>query len=329
MNNQIPDLLFKLVYSNLYASSEGILVTALKNRFIGFRAEIELQKLFAEKKFELFEGGFIVPLRDGKETLNAPIYFTVDHRPASEYKQLYEVLNDGNFSKLIYIRFDIQKKIDQWKSALLQNSEYIFPIPHFRIYDFQKNNFIEAGNDLSSFLSHFTSKKEYFKQRIKISAEPLQLIKSYLNDYDETQLLNLYVSRLVFDGFIGLMHFKGIPSDIDLIRKDHQNYKFYEVKEKDLSKTNPIGFGIDVQRLEDCLKISQVMKVKYTYIVRQVDNQTERNFISWRYIDFENFEKNTDKSKIKQGGTGMNTGGSMHDNPTLLVEEKHFGKIEN
>ena len=330
MNNRITELLFNLVYSNLYASTETILVNALKNRFIGFRAEIELQNLFNKKKIDVLEGGFIVPLRDGKKTLNAPVYFTAGSRPASYYKGLYSALDKGNFSKLIYMRYNSKVKIDEWKLIKLKNSNMEFPVPDFTIYDFQGDDFVETGNDLNFLLNLFTPKKNHFTQKITITSRNSQLIKNYLNEYSDDQLLNLYVSRLVFDGFIGLMHFKGIPSDIDLIREDNGIYKFYEVKEKDLSKTHPVGFGIDVRRLQDCLKIAEDLEdVKYIYIVRQVNNQTDRNFVAWRYIDFTDFNIYTDRTKIKEGGAGMNTLSSGNDNPTLLTEEKYFGTLED
>jgi len=127
--------------------------------------------------------------------------------------------------------------------------------------------------------------------------------------------------------FIGFKYFKGIPSDIDGIRLDqNSNFIFYEVKEKDLSKSEPVGFGIDVQRLDDCLALAKRFGVEYRYVVRHVNNQTDREFVDWRVITFDKFNELTDRNNIKEGGTGMNTAG-IGDNPTVLVSLEHFAPV--
>lgn len=330
MEYQIIDYLFDLVCSNVYASNNEILVRALKNRFIGFRAELEFQNFCLKRNIKLFEGGYILPLRDGQKTLTAPIYFTIDNKPDATYRELYSILNNSKFSKLIYIKYDSEVGFYDWKATSVVGINSNLPVPKFKIYDFQRNDFFEIGEDINLFLNYFTEKKKPFKQELKVDRNKADEIKGYLEKFTDENLINLYVSRLIFDGYIGFKYFKGIPSDIDGISKG-QNGKFifHEIKEKDLSKTNPIGFGIDIQRLNDCLSISRGLDVRYLYIVRHVNNQAERDFLSWRYIDFEDFNKYTDKNIIKEGGTGMNTivTGSGRDNPTLLVEEKHFKKI--
>ena len=90
--------------------------------------------------------------------------------------------------------------------------------------------------------------------------------------------MDLYVSRLVFDGFLGFGVYKRKPSDIDAITVD-KNHRicFIEIKEKDKCKSSPIGFGIDVPRLEDCLELSRNTGLSYQYMVRHIDDQSEEN----------------------------------------------------
>jgi hypothetical protein len=53
-----------------------------------------------------------------------------------------------------------------------------------------------------------------------------------------------------------------------------------EIKEKDRAKSKE-GFGMDTARLADMLYISDKLKLPYYYIVKEVDNQKDRNFIDW------------------------------------------------
>jgi len=327
MQEQIVNHLFSLIYSNLYSSEAGILENALKNRFIGFRSEIEFLRLCKLTKREVLNGGYIIPLRVKQKTLSAPLYFTIDSKPPSEYRNLYSIFDNANFSKLLYIQFESVAPIEKWEVSAPHNLTEKLPIPHFRVFDFQGGEFIQDNSEsLNGLLKYFTPKKVKFTQNVKLNTEIVTYIKCYLSGYSVDEIIGTYVNRLVFDGFIGMNYYKGIPSDIDLVIKDEATFKLYEVKEKDLSKNHPIGFGIDIQRLKDCRAISNKTGLKYIYIVRNVDNQRDRRFIGWRFIDFEDFEKYTHKNLIKEGGMGMNTFGA-NNNPTILVEEKYFQKI--
>ena len=62
----------------------------------------------------------------------------------------------------------------------------------------------------------------------------------------------------------------------------------------------------------------------YYYIVKQVNNQKERKFISWHYIEIDKFINKTINNKIIDGGLGMS---NLSNNPTLVFELKFFNKI--
>jgi hypothetical protein len=111
-------------------------------------------------------------------------------------------------------------------------------------------------------------------------------------------------NRLLFDGFIGYGKTHGIPADIDLIMdsKNLHEILFLEIKEKDLSKRAPKGFGMDVDRIKSIRTLSLMTGTQVYYIVRQVNNQKERLFIKWRYINMFNFVSCLDDAVIEGGG---------------------------
>ena len=75
-------------------------------------------------------------------------------------------------------------------------------------------------------------------------------------------------------------------------------------------------------RLADILEIQNKTQVPFYYIVKEVDNQTDRNFIAWRAISFTEFQKCCDVKNIKEGGAGM---GSLSDSyPTVMVAFEKF-----
>ena len=55
-----------------------------------------------------------------------------------------------------------------------------------------------------------------------------------------------------------------------------------------------------------------------------MNNQKERKFISWHYIEIDKFINKTINNKIIDGGLGMS---NLSNNPTLVFELKFFNKI--
>ena len=99
-----------------------------------------------------------------------------------------------------------------------------------------------------------------------------------------------------------------------------------EVKEKDLSKREPRGFGMDIRRIRHMRKLSRFLELPFLYVVRQVNNQTERLHMGWHYIEIEDFHANTKDLAPIEGGFGMR---SVHSsNPTKVCPFEHFNNFE-
>lgn len=133
----------------------------------------------------------------------------------------------------------------------------------------------------------------------------------------------MYVQRLIFDGYIGYSRKHGIPSDIDAIiySEKLKSYALLEVKEKDISKRPPQGFGMDVERIADLSKLKSSTQIPIYCIVKQIDNQKDRNFLPWKIIELDSFKKNLAKLTI-QGGSGMGFENGQY--PTQICPYEHF-----
>ena len=94
-----------------------------------------------------------------------------------------------------------------------------------------------------------------------------------LAQYSLRNLADLYASRYFFEGVIGFS--RGIP--LTSISSGGVGITAHlEVKEKDLSKREPRGFGMDIRRIRHMRKLSRFLELPFLYVVRQVNNQAER-----------------------------------------------------
>ncbi|WP_147322053.1 hypothetical protein [Mucilaginibacter conchicola] len=323
---RLAELIFILIWNNIASDDTSAVARAVKNRFIGFRSELEFTSLCRNHNKETFSGGSLMPLRAGQATLSAPVYFTFDFHSPERYTEIYRRMAETNMSKLIYITADTEKP---WKNTSFFGFD--FPTPQFKCYDFQFNGFRDTSGfteQLDFLTRHFTP-RQIFQQQNPPDPETRLWCLEMLREYPVKDLLSVYLTRLIFDGFIGFSHYRGIPSDIDCIVRDSGGkLRLYEIKEKDVSKTHPKGFGIDVQRLNDCIAVGRALRLPYIYMVRHIDNQKERNFLGWRFILMEEFADKTDPENLKNGGTGMNTFGNG-SNPTSMLGLEHFRIFNN
>ena len=99
-----------------------------------------------------------------------------------------------------------------------------------------------------------------------------------------------------------------------------------EVKEKDLSKREPRGFGMDIRRIRHMRKLSRFLELPFLYVVRQVNNQTERLHMGWHYIEIEEFHAKTKDLAPIEGGFGMRS--TRSSNPTKVCPLAFFGDFE-
>lgn len=307
-----------LLAHNIYAKTQQNFDNAYKNRIVGFRAELDFYRRFSNVS-DLYSGGYILPKKYRQKTLDNPIYFTISCEPVERYTYIYKKLEKAIFQKLFYIEGD-NVNFKLWNFEDVMGVGEKLPVPKFRVHQFIDEGFVEISTNIESFTKEFNDKS---RNELKFNFSPsmVEYCEGLMLDFSIEELLQIYVDRLVFDGYLGFSKFKGIASDIDSISVKNDNVIFLEIKEKDLSKRHPIGFGMDLQRINDIAEISTAFNVDYLYVVKEINNQKIRKFLNWRYIPIAFFIDNIKDNPIVNGGLGMS---NIESNPTVVCEKKYF-----
>ena len=119
---------------------------------------------------------------------------------------------------------------------------------------------------------------------------------------------------------------KGIPADIDSVIVDVDGgLSLIEVKEKDRSKRHPVGFGMDIRRRDHLALLQEKTGLRVFYIVREVKDQTAREFAGWHIIPLNKYIAATDGSRAIEGGTGMRS--AYSSNPTSVCPVENFQEL--
>lgn len=315
--NLINDLCTLLVY-NVIGELQ------FKNRFNGFIGELDFIEFFKFKhnKNIFLNGGMLIPTQEGNDPFNEAVYFTTSSDEPEIYIDLYNRFNSIQCSSMFFIKWDKNYSLDYWIRSDFMGVGKDLLAPNLTIYQFVDGKFVESN--LNYFLSQFTDKiwtpKDYVPKEVKSE------FSDVLMRFDIHSLIDLYVQRYVFDGLLGLKKVRGIPCDFDLIIKSHKinDFIIFEIKEKNLCKSPPIGFGMDVPRVMFYNELTKKISCCVFYVVRQIENQSTRKFMNWRIINMQSFIKNCKKDSV-EGGTGMRSVNSS--NPTWICEDSFFNTL--
>ncbi|MNK00537.1 hypothetical protein D3C87_183220 [compost metagenome] len=294
-----------------------------KNRYVGFSGELSFIQWYSINKpqHHIFDGGYFVPITEKKTCFEDSIYFTVSADNFDQYLPIYRYISKLRLKKYYFIQYDSLTPLNLWKEEDLIGTGRKLLVPDFKVMEFipDRNEFIEVS--LGDFISSYEKKENYNpSNKVPESLRKEWLMK--LEKFDESLIKQLYVQRLIFDGFLGFKIKRGIPSDIDcIIMNDEGKLIFIEVKEKDLSKGKVKGFGMDIHRIDALAQLSTTTKLNVAYVVRHVRDQIRREFIEWLSISILDFKEKMDKNAI-EGGTGMR---SIHSsNPTYICDKRYF-----
>ncbi len=295
-------------------------------RYKGFRSELFIHSEVSKNpESQLLKGGVFISMNpDSSSSLDECIYYVIVNNEVSiiDYIPIFSKIKRLNPQHMFIVRYSNKFEI---KSVMTYKDITVsLPVPDFQIYEFNKSDekFELKGNDIRMLKDCFTEEIERKRNSYPVYDSTKEWLIDNIKNVDNSVLLDLYVDRLIFDGFLGFSIIKGKPSDIDLISKRADGINFIEIKEKDLPKKAKQGFGLDIPRIKDFQRIQQTTGCKYYLFVRQIDNQTDRNLIQWRYILIEDFIKNIKDQIPVEGGTGMRSINSS--NPTLICGLEKF-----
>lgn len=278
----------------------------------GFRAELEYtQKVKSEGTEFLDAGQFVVSKKEQDNTPeNYLFYMTVSTDNKSRYVDFYNVVSGlPEVKKLFFIEV---KDTTGWGTRTIttkdsgnrNNIEVDILAPSFTVYRFDDGNWVSSDFDeIKSML---------------VSSNTVRIAKnkdnhlSYLLNFSNDELINVYCNRYVLSVELG-GHNKGMM-DFDLIVLEDGKFIAIETKEKD-----PIGkrdfptdesqwaFGWDSRRFGWYMHLKMELDLDTRYIIREVNNQTERRFEKWKRIDMDKFRRCASWLAERAGGGGGGT----------------------
>lgn len=296
MKELIIDCIAELIYQSTWSQS------GYDNRLKGFLAEsLAPSEIVSRKGYKALQGGWIIPLNYGKrfrDTKNI-LYLTVINKQEflhdeKHYCEIYNKLEKFSDKYIAIYQIDFEKEMElcpQFSTMKFPNIE----IEYFK-YNTNNNEFIPSNYEEIRSLSY----KKLDQNKKPNTDERDRDYNQVLEQISEDSLYDILANRYIFDYLFGFLFFnRGIPSDFDMIvnfpHPEKKQYIIYEIKEKDPSKKNKnknnvVGFGMDIERINDYnTLIKWFPSFRFRYIVRQIDNQQDRNFVNWRSIDMQDF----------------------------------------
>lgn len=300
------------------------------NRYKGFRGELFFEDYLTSRypMYKQMEGGMIISRDSEESSLNNALYLSVipQEQYNEDYLKIFSVLSRLNFQKMYLVLYT-----DNWNLQPVMsyyNGDISLKVPEMEIYEFnsQNSNFEKTSNKVSVVTDFFKTKQNRKKNLYPIPDSVRKELIENLKDFSSAQLTKIYVNRLFLDGYTGFGKEKGKPSDIDMIlRAPCGAYRLIEVKEKDLPKQAKKGFGLDIPRLNDLLRIANETGLEYFLAVREINNQTERKLVAWKRINIKDFALNVRGNTSVTGGTGMRSETSV--NETLICSYDLFRNL--
>ena len=140
------------------------------------------------------------------------------------------------------------------------------------------------------------------------------------NNFSEESLLKLTLKQAFYYSYLKEKLKASFidPYDVDAFLVGFNGNVFpIEIKEK--SQTQKGEFGIDAGRILMMMRLCVVTDSNAIYIIREIDNSSNRNLVKYRYITFSDMIMNVSWN-LQAGGRGM--GGS--NTQTIMMANKSF-----
>ena len=331
----VIDSLYKIMCTNTTTANDNKVNNNdyFKRRVLGFKAEIEFEKELKGTKFNFFKGGiFLSPRLDGSHDMkNKFSYITIDVQNPENYLSIYSKLAAWDeirilsYAKLDLINWDLEDyEIKETIGSKRSNTKIL--VPRYKLYKFDsgKNTFSELSeNDFSHILyigsprsrksnTYHLRKKDHFEYFEKYDLDTLKKIYADRYFLDKKKNENKTFNTIDIDGFI-IKEGKIIIVEI----KEKEPIK---TKSKDKSiDTKFWSYGWDTRRLLWYAQIQRKTGFQIIYIIRQINNREDRNFIKWDSIYLNDFLK---------GVSWSNSTGGGGQGDTLTVPYNHFSELK-
>lgn len=303
-----------------------------RSRYRGFNGELHFSKWVRNNKRNLTApGGLFVPLVDTDNSFQESIYIlTAPNNLEDCFMEQLSISSDLSIRGAYYVTYDPEEPVEQWTGLEVPKGRerVLIPIPSsLQISRFHRDRNVLEVIDFEQFSAQ-TGLVPYFRRQAQIPEEKRLFHHNKLMQYDYSDIVELYIGRFVLDCLCslsgpGIQRQRGAPLDIDFFIKDNNgDWDILEVKEKDLSRNG--CFGMDLRRIDSLFRLKEVFETNAFYIVRHIDNQDDRNFLDWKIINIDTFNRCAEDRNV-QGGFGM---GYEHcDYPTRLCKGQYFKSL--
>jgi len=276
----------------------------------GFRSELELPLKAREIGWDLLDGGMCFFTRQNwpANKDNSIVYVTVSADDAQRYVGFYQNLSRLSVLDSAYF-IEIGAR-DSWTVINIpvknENQERVdlqIPQPVFTVKKFVNGAFQHSS--IAAIITHFPAiTGNGIVCRCK-SRDGL----NYIEQYPVNDLAKAYSNRFFLAITLGRVS-KGMI-DFDGILNENGNFSLIETKEKDPIQPSDNRdnwlFGWDSRRISWYLYLKNEIGLDAHYVVREVNNQTDRVLVAWKKISLEQFCKSASWLSEHSGGGGSGT----------------------
>ena len=332
---EVIDSLYKIMCTNTTSAVDSKVSNNdyFKRRVLGFKAEIEFEKELKGTKFDFMKGGILLsPRLDGSHNMkNKFSYITIDIHNPDNYLSIYSKIATWDeirilsYAKLDLINWEYEDyEIRENKGSKLSKTKILVPRYKLYKYDYEKNAFSELiENDFSQILdigsprsrksnTYHLRKKEHFEYFEKYDLDTLKKIYADRYFLDKKKNENKIFNTIDLDGFI-------VNEGKALIIEIKEKEPIKPKSKKKSIDTKFWSYGWDTRRLLWYLEIQRKIGFQILYIVRQINNREDRNFIKWDSIFLNDFLKGVSWSNSRSGGG---------DGDTLTAPYNHFLELK-
>lgn len=299
----------KLTKAQIVDAIYDILTTTVaNNRFFeararGFRSELEFENYVKSKKLNILTGGQFLFRQRNNQGFHQLVYVTVTFESPKNYLSLYNKISQLPIvTDLFFIELE---PINKWSSCDIPVSRMgttiknrSIPCPTFKIFKYDSEKFVSSN--VSSIQNLFP-----VKNSTAICSQKNKLVYNYLSDYPEDDIAEILANRYFLD--VLLRNYKKGMIDFDFIIENKEGFIAVETKEKDPGGSgNNKYFGWDSRRLSWYLYLKQRICIDGWYVIREVNNQKQRNLVAWKYVTIDEFARAA--SWLSEMGGGGNSG---------------------
>jgi len=301
-------------YSNeeIYSCLHSILFAAQRDHdsYIrwckGFRGEQEFKNKLNELGVQSLDGGWFKYWRRDSDHEWQTSYWTVSSHDESAYSDLYFAMSKlKEVDELFFLRFlgfeesKVPNLLFDPKKEGHYKEEIVCPRFECMIFNPADKSWTPATLD--------DIKKRSPTKPITRCAYKTDDEMHYLLDWPNDDLAMLYAERYAYDVLhadrsgsgMDIDHiaiFNGKPIIVEQKAKDPANK--FKNKEIDEPATDPSKwkFGWDGRRVVWYLNLSKNSGLEVWYVIKELDNQRDRNEVGWKYVTLDGFS-----SQIEQG----------------------------